>query len=57
MNTRADFPPEDQIPFNRKSIRELLDGARTAKLSDRYIRVLRHRLMDAVVRELEEGTL
>ena len=46
------FPNEDELPRERKAIKELLDAAREAKLSFRYVNVIRHRLMDAVVRDL-----
>lgn len=54
---RSDFPSEDQIPRTIESLRLLLAEARRAKLSYRYTNVIRHRLMDAVMAELNEGRL
>lgn len=54
----SQFPNEDALPTNPAAIRELIIAARDAKLSFRYVNVLRHRLMDAVVRQLvADGTL
>lgn len=51
------FPNEENLPTEIQPLRELIEAARDAKLSFRYVNVLRHRLMDAVVRELDDGGL
>lgn len=52
------FPSEEQLPTHSGALYELLQAARDAKLSFRYTNVIRHRLMDAVARNLiADGTL
>lgn len=51
------FPTEENLPLEIIPLRELIQAAQEANLSFRYVNVLRHRLMDAVVRELDEGGL
>lgn len=51
---KSDFPPEDSLPKGMKALAELIDLAKEANLSFRYVNVLRHRLMDAVAIHLEE---
>lgn len=49
------FPNEENLPTDRIAIYELLQAAKDAKLSFRYVNVLRHRLMDSTVRMIEEA--
>lgn len=51
------FPNEEQLPTEIQPLRELIAAAQAEGLSFRYVNVLRHRLMDAVVRELDTGGL
>ena len=54
---RSDFPTEDHLPRSTGALKKLLDEARAAKLSYRYTNVIRHRLMDAVADQINEGRL
>lgn len=45
------FPSEDNLPTERRALYELIQAAKDANMSFRYVNVLRHRLMDAIVRE------
>ena len=42
------FPTEDKMPHQPAALMELIEAARVAGLSHRYINVLRHRLLDAI---------
>lgn len=55
MNQRSDFPAEDSLPQSRQELYDLLMKARAADLSFRYVNVIRHRLMDVVANEINEG--
>lgn len=46
------FPSEEHLPTDRQELYRLIVAAKEAGLSFRYVNVLRHRLMDAVVREM-----
>lgn len=54
---RKDFPAEDSLPRDIEHLFALLQEAKAAKLSYRYTNVIRHRLMDAVAGEINEGRL
>lgn len=54
---RSDFPSEEHLPRGIEPLKKLLDEARAAGLSYRYTNVIRHRLMDAVMDEINEGRL
>lgn len=48
------FPSEDNLPQDKQALYELIGAARQAGMSFRYVNVLRHRLMDTIVREMED---
>lgn len=48
------FPAEDNLPKNKVALYELIQAARAKGLSFRYVNVLRHRLMDVIVEEIQE---
>lgn len=50
------FPTEEDLPRNRAALYELLQAARADGQSFRYVNVIRHRLLDAVMRDIEGGT-
>lgn len=54
---RKDFPSEDHLPRGASELFSLLSEAKECKLSYRYTNVIRHRLMDAVADEINEGRL
>lgn len=54
---RRQFPAEDDLPRDMGKLAELIREAQDARLSFRYVNVLRHRLMDAVMDEINEGRL
>lgn len=56
MTKRNDeFPSEDNLPRDRDELYDLLVRAKVAGRSFRYTNVIRHRLMDVVADEINEG--
>ncbi len=49
------FPTEEELPRDRTALYELLQAAQAKGLSFRYVNVIRHRLLDAVYRDIERG--